>query len=145
MFLLPLVSSHLPRRPHLLLTLLLTLLRFALFLCSLTRSFLFQLSHSLNKLPSVVGTRYGGRHTATLIPGDGIGREMTDAVRTVFKAAHVPVEWEVVHLHPDQAGKVDLQKAYDSLRRNKVGLKGKKLSLWHCALGVSSSVFPLSN
>jgi isocitrate dehydrogenase (NAD+) len=73
----------------------------------------------------VAGTQYGGRHTATLIPGDGIGREMTDAVRTVFKAANAPVEWETVHLipHPD-SGVVDLNKAYQSLRRNKVGLKG---------------------
>jgi len=50
---------------------------------------------------------------------------MTDAVRAVFRAAGAPVEWEVVHLLPDNDGKVDLTVAYDSLRRNRVGLKGR--------------------
>ena len=30
----------------------------------------------------------------TLIPGDGIGPEITEAVKAVFKAANVPVTWE---------------------------------------------------
>jgi len=71
-----------------------------------------------------IGTKYGGKFTATLIPGDGIGREMTDSVRAIFKAANAPIEWEVVNLRPDDQGRADLQVAYDSLDRNKVGLKG---------------------
>jgi isocitrate dehydrogenase (NAD+) len=30
----------------------------------------------------------------TLIPGDGIGPEITDAVKSVFSAAKVPINWE---------------------------------------------------
>jgi len=70
------------------------------------------------------GTLYGGRYTVTLIPGDGIGREMTDAVRAVFKAAHVPIDWETIHLQADEKGHVHIEHALDSLRRNKLGLKG---------------------
>ena len=34
---------------------------------------------------SASGTVYGGIHTLTLIPGDGIGREMAEAVKLVFE------------------------------------------------------------
>ena len=30
----------------------------------------------------------------TLIPGDGIGPEITEAVKKIFAAAQVPVQWE---------------------------------------------------
>ena len=33
-------------------------------------------------------------HTVTLLPGDGIGPEVTDAVRLVLEAAGVPIKWE---------------------------------------------------
>ncbi|KCV68114.1 isocitrate dehydrogenase (NAD+) [Fonticula alba] len=69
-------------------------------------------------------TKYGGRHTVTLIPGDGIGRELTDSVRAIFKAAEVPVVFDIVDLVPDETGNVDISEAVQSLRRNKVGLKG---------------------
>ena len=32
--------------------------------------------------------------TATLFPGDGIGPEIADAVKKIFTAAEVPIEWE---------------------------------------------------
>ena len=41
---------------------------------------------------------YGGRHLVTLIPGDGIGRELVNSVRTVFSALNVPVDFEQVDL-----------------------------------------------
>ena len=47
------------------------------------------------------GTVYGGHHTVTLIPGDGIGQEMAKAVKTVFQAANVPVNWEQFDLSGD--------------------------------------------
>lgn len=88
----------------------------------------------------------------TLIPGDGIGPEISAAVQQIFKAANVPIEWETVDVtpvrvsttststrrirtilisllsinrfqHPD--GKFGIpQAAVDSVNRNKVGLKG---------------------
>lgn len=41
-------------------------------------------------------SKFGGKYTATMIPGDGIGAEVSESVREVFKADAVPVEWELV-------------------------------------------------
>lgn len=72
-------------------------------------------------------TKYAGRYTVTLIPGDGIGAEMTDSVKTIFKAANVPVDWEeysVSGYKQDKQNEGSMKAAVDSLRRNKIGLKG---------------------
>ena len=66
-------------------------------------------------------------HTITLIPGDGIGPEVTTAVVSIIDAAGVPVTWE-----RHDAGIVALEKQgsplpdalIDSIRTNKVALKG---------------------
>ncbi|KAI8817705.1 uncharacterized protein EV422DRAFT_212987 [Fimicolochytrium jonesii] len=71
------------------------------------------------------GTVYGGQHTITLIPGDGIGMEMATAVKTIFGAAEVPIEWEQFDLSGyTKKDEVLLKQAMDSIRRNKVALKG---------------------
>ncbi|KAJ3096671.1 isocitrate dehydrogenase (NAD(+)) idh1 [Phlyctochytrium planicorne] len=68
---------------------------------------------------------YAGRRTVTLIPGDGIGHEMAQAVKTIFKAAQVPIEWEQFDLSGYTArDELLLRQAMDSIRRNKVALKG---------------------
>ncbi|RMD41920.1 hypothetical protein DV735_g3224, partial [Chaetothyriales sp. CBS 134920] len=73
-------------------------------------------------------TKYGGKYTVTLIPGDGIGAEVAEAVKTIFKADNVPVEWEQVDVSGLDSGdkhSEDLfHEAIASLRRNKLGLKG---------------------
>ncbi|CDK28453.1 unnamed protein product [Kuraishia capsulata CBS 1993] len=67
--------------------------------------------------------KYGGKYTVTLIPGDGIGKEITDSVKSIFKQENVPVEWETIELSgQDSDAKID--EAVLSLKRNKVGLKG---------------------
>jgi isocitrate dehydrogenase (NAD+) len=66
-------------------------------------------------------------HTITLIPGDGIGPEVTAAVVSIVEAAGVQITWET-----RDAGVVALEKhgaplpadLIDSVRRNKVALKG---------------------
>jgi isocitrate dehydrogenase (NAD+) len=66
-------------------------------------------------------------HTITLIPGDGIGPEVTEAVVRILKAAGVSIEWDE---HP--AGLIAFERygetlpvaLIDSVRRNKVALKG---------------------
>ena len=66
-------------------------------------------------------------HTITLIPGDGIGPEVTDAVLRVLSTSGVAIEWErhiagiVAFERTGRALPVDL---IDSIRRNKVALKG---------------------
>ena len=67
------------------------------------------------------------KHTITLIPGDGIGPEVTGAVVKILETAGLDVEWES-HL----AGVLALEhhgatlpvELLDSIRRNKVALKG---------------------
>src|SRR5438132_496400 len=66
-------------------------------------------------------------HKITLIPGDGIGPEVTEAVLRVLVATGVSIEWE-----RHQAGVVAFERTgqplpvelIDSIRRNKVALKG---------------------
>ena len=41
-------------------------------------------------------SKFGGKYTVTLIPGDGIGAEVAESVKTIFKADNVPVEFEQV-------------------------------------------------
>lgn len=60
--------------------------------------------------------------------GDGIGAEVAESVRTIFKADNVPIEWEQVDVSGVDTGdkpSEDLFKeSIASLRRNKLGLKG---------------------
>jgi isocitrate dehydrogenase (NAD+) len=67
------------------------------------------------------------KHTITLIPGDGIGPEVTAAVLRILAAAGATIEWE-----RHDAGLLALERfgttlpvdLLDSVKRNKVGLKG---------------------
>ncbi|KAK2567983.1 Isocitrate dehydrogenase [NAD] subunit alpha [Acropora cervicornis] len=63
----------------------------------------------------------------TLIPGDGIGPEISNAVKDVFEAAEVPIEWEEVTVTPILLpdGKTTIPPAaINSMNKNKIGLKG---------------------
>jgi isocitrate dehydrogenase (NAD+) len=66
-------------------------------------------------------------HTITLIPGDGIGPEVTEAVVRILVAAGVSIEWErhVAGVLAVERGGVPLPvELLDSIRRTKVALKG---------------------
>jgi isocitrate dehydrogenase (NAD+) len=66
-------------------------------------------------------------HVITLIPGDGIGPEVTAAVVKIFHAAGLDIEWE-----RHDAGVVAFKRfnkslpaeLLESIQRNKVALKG---------------------
>lgn len=73
--------------------------------------------------------KYGGRHTVTMIPGDGIGPEMMSYVKDVFKHAGVPVDFEMIHMEPTSENYDDLTTAILSVKRNGCGLKGNIESL----------------
>lgn len=62
----------------------------------------------------------------TMIPGDGIGPEISNAVKKIFAAAKTPVEWEDVDIMPTMIdGKSCVPPAAkESIMRNKVALKG---------------------
>ncbi|GBP95244.1 Probable isocitrate dehydrogenase subunit alpha, mitochondrial [Eumeta japonica] len=48
----------------------------------------------------VAGRASSGTRKVTLIPGDGIGPEISAAVQKIFTAANVPIEWEAVDVTP---------------------------------------------
>src|SRR5487761_795849 len=67
------------------------------------------------------------KHTITLIPGDGIGPEVSRAVQQIIAAAGVDVEWEEMPARADveRSGADYLHSGMiESIRRNKVALKG---------------------
>jgi isocitrate dehydrogenase (NAD+) len=72
--------------------------------------------------------KFGGKYTVTLIPGDGIGAEVAESVKTVFKADNVPIEWEQVAVSGviENGGRTEeaFRESVASLKRNKLGLKG---------------------
>src|SRR3954466_14461548 len=66
-------------------------------------------------------------HTITLIPGDGIGPEVTEAVLRVLHAAAVTIDWErhdAGVLAFERTGRALPAELLESIRRNKVALKG---------------------
>ena len=65
--------------------------------------------------------------TVTLIPGDGIGPEISASVQKIFGAAGVPIDWEPVDVTPVKGpdGTFSIpQAAIDSVNKNTIGLKG---------------------
>lgn len=66
-------------------------------------------------------------YKATLIPGDGIGPEVTGATVRVLAAAGAPIEWETVHAGRkafEETGIPVPEAVLSSLRTNRIGLKG---------------------
>jgi len=67
------------------------------------------------------------KHTVTLIPGDGIGPEITAAVREIVAAAQVPIEWEEMPARAEverRGGDFLHSGVLESIRRSRVALKG---------------------
>jgi isocitrate dehydrogenase (NAD+) len=67
------------------------------------------------------------RHTITLIPGDGIGYEVSEAARRVIDATGVDIEWEVQNAGLDvveEFGQPMPDHVLESIRKNKVAIKG---------------------
>jgi isocitrate dehydrogenase (NAD+) len=63
----------------------------------------------------------------TLIPGDGIGPEITSAMTRVVEATGVDIEWETVEAGSDVMDKYGTplpDAVLDSIRKNKVAIKG---------------------
>ncbi|KAI7889957.1 isocitrate dehydrogenase, NAD-dependent [Mucor mucedo] len=67
-----------------------------------------------------------GNYTVTLIPGDGIGPEISRSVKEIFAAAKTPIEWEEVDVTPIiKDGKTAIPDvAIQSVRKSTVALKG---------------------
>lgn len=67
------------------------------------------------------------KHTVTLIPGDGIGPELTAAMTRVVEATGVDIEWEIAEAGAgvmEKYGTPLPEHVLDSIRKNKVAIKG---------------------
>jgi isocitrate dehydrogenase (NAD+) len=65
-------------------------------------------------------------HKVTLIPGDGIGPEVSTAARRAVDATGVKIHWEIAELNPEiisETGQSLPQHVLDSLDRTGIGLK----------------------
>ena len=72
------------------------------------------------------------KYRLTLIPGDGIGPEVTAATVRVIEAAGVDIEWDRQMAGEDAAqehGETVPPVLLDSIRENKVALKGPLTTL----------------
>ena len=66
-------------------------------------------------------------YNVTLIPGDGIGPEVTDAVKEIISAAGVEIDWEEVNAGTnvmEEYGTPLPEEVLESIKKNKVALKG---------------------
>lgn len=83
--------------------------------------------HIFNTCPAAIRYYSSAVKRVTLMPGDGIGPEITSSVIKIFSAAGVPIEWEAVDVKPvikDNAKCGIPQEVIDSINKTKVGLKG---------------------
>src|SRR6267142_2241614 len=67
------------------------------------------------------------KHKVTLIPGEGIGPEVAAATRRILEATGVQIDWEEIAGRSDSSsdqGKSVNQAAVESVRKNRVALKG---------------------
>lgn len=63
----------------------------------------------------------------TLIPGDGIGTEISKSLVRIFKSAKVPIEFEIENAGLtvyEQTGELIPESLYKSIEKNKVAIKG---------------------
>jgi len=66
-------------------------------------------------------------HKITLIPGDGIGPEVSDAAKRCIEATGVKIEWEEAiagQEAKEKTGELLPENVLESIRKNKVALKG---------------------
>jgi len=67
------------------------------------------------------------KHRVTLIPGDGIGPEVSEATRRVLEATGVQFQWDTAVIGQDamkEFGTPLPDEALESIKRNKVAIKG---------------------
>jgi len=93
--------------------------------CNVTKSSTVVSSRGYKlKTSNIPLAKYGGRHTVTMLPGDGIGPEMMNYVKEVFRYAGAPIDFETVHLDPSTDDYRDLENAISAVKRNGCAIKG---------------------
>ncbi len=67
------------------------------------------------------------QHNITLIPGDGIGPELSEATRRVIEATGVSIKWDIQEAGSDVIEKYGTplpEKTLESIKKNKIAIKG---------------------
>jgi len=97
---------------------------------------LLSVQRSLLGLPKAISSRFVSSEAAvtsqshkrfpvTLIPGDGVGPELSECVQTVFKHAGVPVDFDVHYLSEVSFGQSEpLEDVVAAVRKTGICLKG---------------------
>ncbi|KAJ8098458.1 hypothetical protein POJ06DRAFT_151835 [Lipomyces tetrasporus] len=83
--------------------------------------------HASTQVAEFKGTKNAdGKYRVTMIEGDGIGVEISAAVKDIYAAAKVPIIWEPVDVTPIlKDGRTAIpDAAIESVKRNLVALKG---------------------
>src|SRR3974390_944205 len=78
-------------------------------------------------MPIIMSVDPSVAHTITLIPGDGIGPEVTEAVVHILDEAGAALDWErhvVGQAALERDGRALPEEGLESIRRNAVALKG---------------------
>jgi len=67
-----------------------------------------------------------GKYTVSLIEGDGIGPEISQSVKDIYKAANVPIKWEPIDVTPQlKDGRTVIpDESIASIEKNFIALKG---------------------
>jgi len=66
-------------------------------------------------------------YTITLIPGDGIGPEISEAMKKVVEATGVKINWEIQHAGEEvylKEGNPLPERVIESIKKNKIAIKG---------------------
>lgn len=71
-----------------------------------------------------LSSRYGGRHTAVLIPGDGIGGEMAEHLKNTFRIIQAPVDFEQINLNGDEYSDDQIEYVKTAIKRSGAAIKG---------------------
>jgi isocitrate dehydrogenase (NAD+) len=75
----------------------------------------------------IIGEVEDMQYKVTLIPGDGIGPEITEVATKVVEATGVKIEWEIAHAGinvMEKEGTPLPQSTLESIKKNRVALKG---------------------
>lgn len=80
-------------------------------------------TRSLSTTP-IAKASYGGRHTAVLIPGDGIGQEMSGHLTSVFKQIQAPVDFETIDVRGEDYHSGEIDRAIQAISRSGAAIKG---------------------
>src|ERR1700753_1832244 len=91
--------------------------------CSRTYARNYATTAEKDKVAKFKGTKGNdGKFTVTLIEGDGIGPEISKAVKDIYAAAGVPIKWESVDVTPQiKDGKTVIPtESIESVKRNYV-------------------------